>query len=124
MLELMSWGEIIINLQQEGQLKMVAVFDLTGNKIADSDEALITQEDAAVIMKALCAVTPIVYRVGLMGSTFNCISVDTSTLIGQTNGAIFVAHRNRNWLVCAVADPTSSISCLATVKTFMDKLTH
>ncbi|CAG5128708.1 unnamed protein product [Candidula unifasciata] len=121
MLELMSWSEIIDNLKQEGQLKLAAVFDLSGNKIANTGETLITSEDAVFILKSLDNVTTVIFGLVLLGSTYVCISVDANTLIGQAKEEIFVARRNRNLMICAVSNPKSNISCLATVKKFMDK---
>ncbi|XP_005096934.1 uncharacterized protein LOC101854712 [Aplysia californica] len=122
MLELMSWGEIVENLRSEGNFKMAAVFDLNAEKIAESEGAVLTCEEAEMILKSLDHFSTMIYGLFLTGLKFSCISVDRDTILGQGDGNVFVGYRRGDLLVCAVSGLNSKSSCLGTVKNFVGRL--
>ena len=122
MLELMTWSEIIESLQQEGNLKMAAVFDENSQPLASTDGAMLGPEDAYSICRIMNSPSTMIYGLFLGGTKFQCLTVDQNTLIGQAGGDVFVALRNRNLLICAVAALSSTVSCLGTVRNFVGRL--
>ncbi|CAL1533510.1 unnamed protein product [Lymnaea stagnalis] len=122
MLELMTWSEIIENLKVEGQLKMAVIFDMGGAKIAQTSDAELTEDDAISVLDALQTINSSMYGLFLLRSKFICFRVDGDTLIGQADHDVFVAHRNRNLLICALSGPNKTTSCLGTVKNFAGRL--
>ncbi|GFS14483.1 profilin [Elysia marginata] len=123
MLELMTWSEIIESLQQEGNLKMAAVFDEKCQQLAGTDGAMLASDDAYSITRIMNnSPSTMIYGLFLGGTKFQCLTVDHNTLIGQGAGDVFVALRNRNLLICAVAGLSSTVSCLGVVRSFVGRL--
>lgn len=123
MLELMTWSEIIENLQQEGNLKMAAVFDEKCQQLAGTDGAMLGSEEAYSITRIMeNSLNTMIYGLFLCGTKFQCFTVDHNTVIGQAGGDVFVALRNRNLLICAVAGLGSTVSCLGTLRNFAGRL--
>ncbi|GFN95240.1 profilin [Plakobranchus ocellatus] len=122
MLELMTWSEIIENLQQEGNLKMAAVFDERCQQLAVTDGAMLSSEDAFSITHIMDSPSTMIYGLFLGGNKFSCLTVDQNTLIGHAGEDVFVAFRNRNLLICAVAGLSTQVSCLGTIKNFVGRL--
>ncbi|KAK3799442.1 hypothetical protein RRG08_009985 [Elysia crispata] len=123
MLELMTWSEIIESLQQEGNLKMAAVFDENSQQLAGTDGAMLGSEDAFSITRIMNnSPSTMIYGLFLGGNKFQCLTIDHNTLIGQAGGDVFVALRNRNLLICAVAGLSSTVSCLGIVRNFVGRL--
>uniref|UniRef100_A0A0B6Z6J8 Profilin n=1 Tax=Arion vulgaris TaxID=1028688 RepID=A0A0B6Z6J8_9EUPU len=122
MLQLMTWSEIIENFKLEGDLKMAAIFDSNGEKIAGTDGVTITSSEAISIWKSLVTISNDVYSLFLMESKFSCFPVDNDTLIGQSKSDVIVARKSQNLLICAVSGLNSKKSCLATVKNFAGRL--
>lgn len=124
MLELMTWSEIVDSLREDGNLKMAAVFDLQGEKLAATQGVTISKMEIIGVLRSLLAPCSNVYALFLGGTTFRCLQIDDNTLIGRGPSEVFVAYKHNDVLICGYNDfkRDSKISCLASVKNFAIKL--
>ncbi|KAH9491446.1 hypothetical protein Btru_032205 [Bulinus truncatus] len=122
MIELMTWSEIIENLKTEGHLKVAVIFNLNGSIIAETSGNMLAEEDGIAALRSLDFPSCLMYGLFFLGNKFNCLNVDRDTLIGQSGQDLFVAHRNRNLLICAIAGRSEEVSCLGMVKNFANRL--
>lgn len=122
MLELMTWSEIVDNLRVEGNLKMAAIFDLDGEKLAATSGVTMSKPEVKGLLKSLVVPCTAIYALFLGGTKFQCMRVDDRTLLAKGPMEIFVAHRSNDVLICAFTDLGSKNSCLGCVRNFALKL--
>ncbi|KAL8584639.1 hypothetical protein ACOMHN_002368 [Nucella lapillus] len=122
MLDLMTWSEVVDNLRTEGNLKMAAIFDLDGEKLAATQGVSISKSEVQGVLKSLQIPCTAIYALFLGGSKVSCMRVDDRTLLGRTPEDVFVAYRNNDVLICAFTALGTNNSCLCSVKNFALKL--
>lgn len=122
MLDLMTWSEIVDNLRTEGNLKMAAIFDLDGEKLAATQGISMSKSEVQGLLQSMQVPCSDIFALFLGGLKVGCMRLDDRTLIGRTADDVFVAHRSDDVLICAYAALGSKSSCLGSVKNFALKL--
>ncbi|XP_076441172.1 uncharacterized protein LOC143280421 [Babylonia areolata] len=122
MIDFMTWSEIVDNLLQESSLKMAAIFDLGGVRLAASEGVSISEEEAQGLLHSLHVPCPGMFALFLGGAKVSCFRLDERTLIGRTSSEVVVAHRTDNVLICGYSTLEANSSCLGSIKDFALKL--